>query len=715
MNIIGPAGNYEKLEAAIKAGATEVYFGLRGFGARRNNDNLGFKELLDAIDYAHLRGVKCLLTLNTIMKDIELKNVIKNFLPIYEHGIDAVIVQDLGLISILKENFKDLTLHGSTQMTVSNHIEANFLKSIGLSRVVLARELSFEEIKKIRENTDIELEVFVSGAMCISYSGNCYISSFIGGRSGNRGMCAYTCRKQFKQDDNKLRYTLSPNDQLLTFNEIKKLEEIGINAIKIEGRKKNENYVFETVSYYRDVLNNINRPSLSYKLFNRGYSKGYFYLDDKLMNLNYSSNFGYLLASVKNNKIHLYDELETGDGIQFVNSNFQTISGEFVNKIIQNGKKVTKVMKDSYINLDIPKNTAFIYKNYSKKLNDEIKQKIQNTKRTINIQAKLKAILGQPLSLTFNYKNFCVEVQTITLNELCKKTISENEIYNKISELGDTTFKLTNLELNYDKVSFIPFSELKEIKRQASEKLKNLILNSYHKDKVEVKYEAFPKTNVKKDFIISALVENEEQERACKDFGIKKIYHSGYDISKEKNLNTPEIKNVGNLAYNFEQLLRGKKQNIIQSTNWNMNIFNNYSLNFMAKFSNIDTVFLSPELSYKQLKHLTSNSIKKGLVIYGYLKGMYIEHDLLKKSYMQIQGEFYDRYILRKNKLNNVELYLYKPMNLIPKLDLIENLGIDELRLDFTFENYEQVLKILNSLKKRSGTYNPYAFEMGVS
>ena len=135
----------------------------------------------------------------------------------------------------------------------------------------------------------------------------------------------------------------------------------------------------------------------------------------------------------------------------------------------------------------------------------------------------------------------------------------------------------------------------------------------------------------------------------------------------------------------------------------------------MAKFSNIDTVFLSPELSYKQLKHLTSNSIKKGLVIYGYLKGMYIEHDLLKKSYMQIQGEFYDRYILRKNKLNNVELYLYKPMNLIPKLDLIENLGIDELRLDFTFENYEQVLKILNSLKKRSGTYNPYAFEMGVS
>lgn len=151
MNIIGPAGNYEKLEAAIKAGADEVYFGLKGFGARRNNDNLGIKELLDAIDYAHLRGVKCLLTLNTVVKDLEIKSIIKNFMPIYMHGIDAVIVQDLGLATILKENFKDLKIHGSTQMTVSNHVEANFLKSFGLDRVVLARELSFEEIKSIRE------------------------------------------------------------------------------------------------------------------------------------------------------------------------------------------------------------------------------------------------------------------------------------------------------------------------------------------------------------------------------------------------------------------------------------------------------------------------------------------------------------------------------------------------------------------------------------
>lgn len=195
MNITAPAGSFEKLEAAIKAGANEVYFGLRGFGARRNNKNFGIQEILDGIDYAHLRGVKTLLTLNTIMKDIEIESVLYNLSRIYEYGIDAVIVQDLGLLKFLSENFPKLTLHGSTQMTVANHVEANFLESLGLSRVVLARELSFKEIENIRKNTDIELEVFVSGSLCIAYSGNCYISSFIGGRSGNRGLCAYTCRK----------------------------------------------------------------------------------------------------------------------------------------------------------------------------------------------------------------------------------------------------------------------------------------------------------------------------------------------------------------------------------------------------------------------------------------------------------------------------------------------------------------------------------------
>ncbi|VWL85410.1 peptidase U32 family protein [Oceanivirga miroungae] len=715
MDIVGPAGNYEKLKAAIKAGANEVYMGLKGFGARRNNDNLGYEEIFEGIDYAHTRGVKCLLTLNTVMKDIELKNAINAFMPIYEHGIDAVIIQDLGMISVLKKNFPDLVLHGSTQMTVANSDEANYMKSLGLKRVVLARELSFEEIKTIRENTDIELEVFVSGAMCISYSGNCYVSSFIGGRSGNRGMCAYTCRKKFKEDNNELKYTLSPNDQLLKKEEIEKLKSIGINSIKVEGRKKNPNYVFETVSYYRDVLDGIEHESMSYKLFNRGYSKGYFYLDNKLMNTKYSSNFGYLIGKNKEGKITLLDELENGDGVQFVDENFETIEGIFVNRIMLNNKKVAIAKKGDEIELNMPKNTKYVYKNYSKKINDILDNQRKIVKRYLDINAKLIVMKNEKLSLEYSYKNISAKIEYDVVKEASKKPITKEMLESKISELGDTSFNVKNADIVYDGISFVSFSELKKLKRECQELLHEKIIDSYKREKVLVNYNEYDKTASKKEYIISALVENEEQKRACIDFGIEKIYEAGYDISKQKNIDRKEITDTKNLAYNFKQLLDGKKKNIKQSVNWNFNIFNNYAVDAFSSFPNIDTIFLSPELSYKQIRRITTNSNKKGLVIYGYLKAMYIEHPLITKDYMEIQGEFYDRYRLRKNSLDNIELYLYKPMNLIPKLDLIEELGLDELRLDFTFETYDEVIKILKSIKNRSGKYNGYSFDMGVS
>lgn len=712
MNIVGPAGNFEKLKSAILAGADEVFLGLKGFGARRNNDNLGLKELFEAIDYAHVRGVKCLLTLNTVMKDFELKSVLKNFMPIYEHGIDAVIVQDLGLISILKENFPNLALHGSTQMTVSNYTEANFLKSLGLSRVVLARELSFEEIKTIRENTDIELEVFVSGSLCISYSGNCYVSSFIGGRSGNRGMYAYTCRKKFKQSDNKLCYTLSPNDQLLQEKEIQMLKDIGIDAIKVEGRKKHENYVFETVNYYKDILDNKPRESKSYKLFNRGYSKGYFYGDNNLMNTKYPSNFGYLIGVVdKNKSIKLLDFLENGDGIQFVNKYFETINGIFVNKIIKNGTKVNIANKNDIINLDIPKDCLYVYKNYSKSLNDEIDNLRATTKRQRPININIKAKLNKPLEIEFYTDNFSVTHIDDILDEISNKPILLEDIKEKITTLGNTAFYCNNINIDYDNICFIPFSKLKEIKRQLVTKLENQIINSYKRDCVDIKYNNYDKRASTKPYILSALVDNKQQEKACLDMGINKIYYSNYDIAKQQNIDK-NLLTTGNLAYNFWQLLSSEK---IMSINWNFNIFNNYSVDLFKRFKNVNTVFLSPELSYKQIQHITTTSVKKGLVIYGYLKSMYIEYPLINSEYMEIQGEYFDRYRLKKNKLNNVELYLNKPMNLIPKLDVVERLGLDELRLDFTFESYDEVCKIIKSIKSKSGKYNNYNFEMGVS
>ena len=723
MNIVAPAGNYEKLEAAIKAGANEVYFGLKGFGARRNNENLGIKEILEGIDYAHSRGIKTLITLNTVMKDVEVDAAYRNISKIYEHGLDAVIVQDLGFMSFLKENFPKLALHGSTQMTVANHVEANKLKELGLSRVVLAREMSFEEIKSIREKTDIELEIFVSGSMCISYSGNCYISSFIGGRSGNRGLCAYSCRKKFEDEEGNKAYFLSPNDQLLQTEEINKLKDIGINAIKVEGRKKSSEYVYETVSYYDNILKGKPRPTESYKLFNRGYSKGYFYLDNKLMNFKYSSNFGYFLGVRigESNNFRIDDELILGDGIQFVDSDFEKISGEYVNRITVNGKKVQKADKDDIVSVGkLPEKTKYIYKNYSKEINDRIIHNIKISKRFAAVDGEITAIKGREIILKFsiyNLKNEKIEVikKGKIIEENAKKPITHEQIAEKLGELGDTTFELNNLKIDYDGVSFIPFSELKSLKRECIAELQEKLINSYRKNIEEKKIKIFNNKG-KTEPIFSALVSNSEQEAACREAGIEKIYHKQYDVAKEKNLHkTDKIKIGTNLASNLYQLIMGEKNGIKgQSLDWNLNVFNNYTLDLFSRFPNLETVFLSPEMSYKQLKMIKSDKVKIGMVIYGYLKGMYIEHKIFDKEYKELKGEFYDKYKLLKNDLDNIELYLDKPMNLIPKLDEIKEFNFDELRLDFTFETAEEVRKIIKSLKTKKGNYNPYSFERGV-
>lgn len=751
MNILAPAGNYKKLVAAIKAGANEVFFGLKGFGARRNNENLAIQEVLNGIDYAHSRGVKTLMTLNTILKDSEINSMYNNIKRVYEHGIDGFIVQDLGFVKFLKENFPNLKIHGSTQMTVANHVEANKLKELGLTRVCLARELSFEEIKSIREKTDIELEIFVSGSLCISYSGNCYISSFIGGRSGNRGLCAYSCRKKFTDENGESAYFLSPNDQLLQDKEINMLKNIGIDAIKVEGRKKSSEYVFETVSYYDNILKGTPRPTESYKLFNRGYSKGYFYLDNKLMNFKYSSNFGYFLGARigESNNFKIDDELILGDGVQFVDENFEQIGGEYVNKIriIEAGKsenseqknkkqnshnereKVQKANRFDIVSIGkLPKGTKYIYKNYSKEINDRIIHNIKVSKRYAAVNATLFAKKGQEIELTLEIENLKNEIISVTkkgnlIEQDAKKLITKEQIAEKIGELGDTTFELGKIQINYDGTSFIPFSELKNLKRECVSELLEKLLDSYKRTAIERKKYNFETINLEnkkskysKKPVISALVTNDEQENACREMGITKIYRKQFDVAKEKNLSkTDKIKIGTNLVSNLYQAIMGEKTGIKgQTLDWNLNVFNNHTIEMFSTFKNLETVFLSPELSYRQLKNIKSDKLKKGLVIYGYLKGMYIEHKIFDKEYKELEGEFYDKYKIVRNELDNIELYLDKPMNLIPRLDDIYELNLDELRLDFTFETAMEVKKIIKSIDTKSGKYTPYAFEQGV-
>lgn len=260
VELLAPAGSYDSLRAAINAGADAVYIGGSVFGARAFADNLDEENMLKAIDYIHLHGKKLYLTVNTLLKNDEIRNQLFEYLhPLYKHGLDAVIVQDMGVFKFIRENFPDLDIHASTQMTVTGVYSAKMLKEAGATRVVTARELSLDELKKIHDNVDIEIESFIHGALCYCYSGQCLLSSMLGGRSGNRGRCAQPCRlpydvtgKNMKNNDNE-KYVLSPKD-MCTLEIIPDIIESGVYSMKIEGRMKSPEYVAGVVEMYRKYI-----------------------------------------------------------------------------------------------------------------------------------------------------------------------------------------------------------------------------------------------------------------------------------------------------------------------------------------------------------------------------------------------------------------------------------------------------------------------------
>ena len=253
VEILAPAGSYESLKAAISAGADAVYIGGSKFGARAYANNLDEEQMLEAIDYVHLHGRKIYLTVNTLLKDDEIEELYDYLLPYYKQGLDAVIVQDVGVFEFVKKNFPKLPIPVSTKMTVTNVLGAEFFKELGAERIVPARDLSLEESRKMKRETGLEIECFVHGAICYCYSGQCLLSSMIGGRSGNRGQCAQPCRLPYSIGKNQPQDILSLKD-MCTIEMIPDLIEAGIDSFKIEGRMKQPEYVYTVVSMYRKYV-----------------------------------------------------------------------------------------------------------------------------------------------------------------------------------------------------------------------------------------------------------------------------------------------------------------------------------------------------------------------------------------------------------------------------------------------------------------------------
>ncbi len=720
MNIVAPAGNMERFYAAVKAGADEIYMGLKGFGARRNAENFTLSEYKEALDHAHEKGVRIFLTLNTVMRDSEMEALYQNLKTLYEYGLDAVIVQDFGIFRFIKDNFPDIDIHGSTQMTVANHVEADYLKKIGFSRVVLARELTFDEIKSIREKTEIELEIFVSGALCISYSGNCYLSSFIGGRSGNRGLCAQPCRKKYETEDGRTGYFLSPKDQLMGYKEIEKLKNIGIESIKIEGRMKSPHYVFETVSYYKNLIAGDNVKERTSDLFNRGYSKGYFYGDkDSIINPDYPSDYGKYIGDINGKELKITEPIILGDGISYVSSDYEKLGGQYVSRLKIKGKtenQKSAVPGETLILEKVPRGSRYVYKNYSKTLNDQISRAIKQNKKNIGICGKFSGKVGERAYLELwclnnrGIKISAVKYSEMPLEKASKKVMTCGEIEEKIAETGETSFYIKSFQVDFDEKAFTPLSLLKGMRREAMENLREKLVLSYRREAAEeIKKRSYEKSSKKKvEFAVT--VSDSDQAKAASESGVEKIYYRGMDAAREGNLSSIYIES--SLACNLYQLLKNKNDSL--TVNWNMNITNTYALEEIGKIQNVETVIISPELSLEKIREIGDTGIKKGIVIYGKLKGMFVEAALFHEKNVILKNDQGDIFKVTRNFSGNSELYLEKPMNLIPRLDEIAESGVDELILEFTDESGDEVMQIIDSLKTKTGEYNPYNFQRGI-
>ncbi|WP_339003737.1 U32 family peptidase [Fusobacterium animalis] len=719
MKIVAPAGNMERFYSAISATADEIYLGLKGFGARRNAENFTVEELKKAIDYAHLRGSRIFLTLNTIMTNREIELLYPTLKDLYNYGLDAIIVQDLGYAEYLHKNFPSIEIHGSTQMTVANYYEINYLKKLGFKRIVLPRELSFEEIKEIREHTDIELEVFVSGSLCISFSGNCYMSSFIGGRSGNRGMCAQPCRKEYKTSCGKKSYFLSPKDQLYGLDEIKKLQEIGVESIKVEGRMKDVSYVYETVSYFRSLINGIDKEESTPKLFNRGYSKGYFYDNDKnIMNRDYSYNIGEKIGEVIGKNIRLDEDIVSGDGITFVSKDYKNLGGTYINKIAYKNEKLI---------LNFPDGTKYIFRNYNKRLNDEISKKLKSTDKKLEINFDFIAKLNEKLILKIYLEdengNRILDLEEVseTLTQKAqKRAISEEDIKEKLSEIGDSEFTVKNIKIDIDENIFIPLSELKNLKRNAVENLREKILSYFRRDldsELKENNQEYFKLEIEKDepkdLEIRVIVSNEEQknflENIKNEYNIKEIYYRTYDIAKQSKLSQHNLNNK--LASNLYELLENKNSDVM--LNWNMNIVNSYTINVLEKIKKLESFIVSPEINFSKIRELGKTRLKKALLIYSKLKGMTIDIDLTDNKNEVITNKENDKFNIIRNEYGT-EIFLDKPLNIINIIEDIKKLNVDIVVLEFTTETIEDIKKVLKQLKTRKGEYREYNYKRGV-
>ena len=545
--LLAPVGSKEALIAAIENGADAVYFGGTLFSARQFAFNFTNEELEWAIDYAHMRGVRAYVTLNTLIKDCELEKACEYLQFICNAGADAVIVQDIGIMRLIREQLPALAVHASTQMTIHNAQGVKFLEEMGVKRIVLAREMSLEEIRSIKSQTSAQIETFIHGALCFCYSGQCLLSSMIGGRSGNRGYCAQPCRKKYRINKEE-GYLLSPKDLNMS-EHTGALIDAGIDSFKIEGRMKRPEYVAGVVRVYRKLIDRYLAAPSDFRvtkeerhtllqLFNREFTTGYFFGDpgEELMSRKYPHNRGTELGkaidydtSTKLLEIQLKAPLRIGDGIGVGNRE----TGITVRNIYTGKKMIKEAASGHFVKIPIDIEIAdneVIFKTYDSKLMESLE--IGNIKK-IPVKMSIKAKVGEPLWLLIEDGENKVTINAGIVNLAKTKPISKSLIAEQLIKLGGTIFEAKEVDFELDKNIFIPVSELNSIRRQAFEELEKMRVRKWKRKCGETKISfGSPKSKTKP--ILSVNVGSIGSLISAVDNGADVVYIEAVVESSEK-------------------------------------------------------------------------------------------------------------------------------------------------------------------------------------
>jgi U32 family peptidase len=546
IELLAPGGSLESMYAAVQSGCDAIYMGGSKFSARAYANNFGDEELIKAVDYCHLYGVKVYIALNTLIKESEMKEAIDYARFLYTIGVDALIIQDLGIFSLIKASMPDFEIHASTQMTIHNGEGALLLRDLGFKRIVLSRELSLKEIKYISTDLGVETEVFVHGALCICYSGQCLMSSVIGGRSGNRGRCAQPCRLPYTiinkgNEETREGYLLSPKD-MCTIDEIKGLIESNTSSLKIEGRMKKPEYVSGVVSSYREaiesVYNKIDYDSSNHKetltqLFNReGFSKAYLHgnAGKDMMAYSFPKNTGVLLGKANRDlSIKLLKDISLGDGVRINHGGFNVTS------IIKGKEKVDFAKKGEVVYLKPSKYKADddLYVTSDTKLMENLAKNYENIYgKKIPLVLQVKVKVNEPLVLIIDYEHQHFEAMGDIVQVAQKRPLDKESLIKNLNKLGDTPFEFKHIEFSDFEEGFLPVSSINSVRRELIDKILEFIVKKYKKKSINYTGISLGEENNFKNKEVSCNREN---------VAIRKENNLTEEINKKDNNNIPDL------------------------------------------------------------------------------------------------------------------------------------------------------------------------------